>query len=251
MSTLIAYIVGAFAYTWAFHLRIVRNRWSIEKGQGRRLYWLGLPGPTLAAIAISLANGSFDELLGHLLVWPISIQWWLIGLLTIPATYLLATGLHSIRTGQRPTRLFHRPSLGWKILLLSQVAVVGSEEIGWRGFALPLLVQRFGSLGGTLILGSVWSMWHLPMFRVPSSHQKGSFLGFTFSLTAWSVIMTATVVGSGGSILPAMLFHAAANVSHFVMDVPTEAEPYSAAVLGMFAALAVLLLPDPLLTFIA
>ena len=245
---LIAYFVGAFAYTWVFHLRIVRKRWSIEEGRGRRLYWLGLPGPTLAAIVISLASGSFDELLGHLIVWPISIQWWLLALITIPSTYLLATALHSIRTGQRPARLFHRPSQGWRSLLLSQIAVVGSEEIGWRGFALPLLVQRFGSLGGTLILGPVWALWHLPMFRVSSSHQKGSLRGFVYTLTAWSVIMTATFAGRGGSILPAMLFHATANVSYFVMDVPAEAEPYGAAVLGLIAVLAIFLLPDPLVT---
>ena len=249
MSALIGYFLAAFAYTWAFHLPIVRNRLSIEEGRGRRLYWLGLPGPTLAAIAVSFASGSFDELVIRLTVWPISIQWWLLALLPVPMTYLLAIGIHSIKTRKRPDHLFHRPRQGWLSLLLSQIAVVGSEEIGWRGFALPVLVQRFGSLGGTLILGPVWAAWHLPMFRVPSSHQKGSFLGFAYSLTTWSVRMTAAVTGSGGSILPAMLFHAAANVSHFVMDVPAEAEQYSALVLGLIAVLAVFLLSVPLVTF--
>jgi membrane protease YdiL (CAAX protease family) len=125
--------------------------------------------------------------------------------------------------------------------------VVGSEEIGWRAFALPLLIQQFGSLGGTLILGPVWALWHLPMFRVPSSHQKGSFWRFVYGLTAWSVIMTATFTGSGGSILPAMLFHATANIAHFVMDVPDGTEPYSEAILGLIALITVILLPDPLI----
>jgi membrane protease YdiL (CAAX protease family) len=248
---LVIYFLGAFAYTWAMHIPIVRNRLSVDEGKGRLLYWLGLPGPTLAALAVSSATGSLDELLGRLCVWPIPIQWWLLALLPVPVAYLLGTLIHAIRTGQRPARFFHRPRVGWLPLLMGQVGVVGSEEIGWRGFALPILMQHFGSLGGTLILGFIWATWHLPMFRVPSSHQKGSFWRFASSLTVWSVIMTATFTGSGGSILPAMLFHAMANLSHFVMDVPPEAEPYGEVILGLMAALSVFLLPHPLVTVIA
>jgi membrane protease YdiL (CAAX protease family) len=244
---LIAFFTGAFAYTWSFHFQIVRNRLSVDRGPGRQLYWLGLPGPTLAALGVSAALGSVELLLERLLIWPIGLQWWLLAFLTVPITYIAATGLYSIRTRQRPARFFRRPGIGWRSLLLSQIMVVSSEEIGWRAFALPILIQRFGSLGGTLILGPVWALWHLPMFRVPSSHQKGSFWKFVYGLTVWSVIMTATFTGSGGSILPAMLFHATANVAAFVMDVPDGAEPYSAAILGLIALVTVVLLPDPLI----
>src|SRR5262249_45840648 len=41
------------------------------------------------------------------------------------------------------------------------------EEPGWRGFALPRLESRFGPLAGTLILGLVWSAWHVPFFWYP------------------------------------------------------------------------------------
>lgn len=229
---------------------IARKHLSVDEGLGRLLYWLGLPGPTLAAVLVSTTTGSLDELSRRLTVWPIAIQWWLLALLPVPATYLLATAIYVARTGKRVDNLLHRPRQGWLTLLLSQIVVVGSEEIGWRGFALPMLIQRFGSFGGTLILGPLWAAWHLPMFRVPSSHQKGSFARFAYVLTTWSVIMTATVAGSGGSILPAMLFHAAANASHFVIEVPVEAETYGALILSAIALLAILLLQDPLLTLL-
>ena len=38
------------------------------------------------------------------------------------------------------------------------------EELGWRGFALPLLADRYASpfLRATLVLGFLWWLWHFP-----------------------------------------------------------------------------------------
>jgi membrane protease YdiL (CAAX protease family) len=52
----------------------------------------------------------------------------------------------------------------------SQVAVMGmlwvvlafGEEAGWRGFALPRLVERHGFWLASTILGMVWCVWHYP-----------------------------------------------------------------------------------------
>jgi membrane protease YdiL (CAAX protease family) len=37
------------------------------------------------------------------------------------------------------------------------VVVVG-EELGWRGFALPNLLQKHSALPASLILGVLWSI---------------------------------------------------------------------------------------------
>ena len=247
MTQLIAYVVFAFGFTWALHLQIARQSLSIEKGRGCALYWLGLPGPTLAAVAVACASGSTNQLARGILHWPIGIQWWLLAIFTIPAIYLAGTGIHSWRQVARPTGIFRRPRQRWLALLMGQLYVVSSEEVGWRGFALPLLVRMLGSVGGTVAVGLVWALWHLPMFQVPTSHQKGAFWHYAYSLIAWSAIMTVLVSGSG-SILPAMAFHAAANISSFVMDVPPEAERYITVLLGLVSLLLIPLLPSPLLT---
>ena len=45
---------------------------------------------------------------------------------------------------------------------LSFAAFFG-EEYGWRYYLQPLLQKRFGPVRGTIILGVVWGLWHLPL----------------------------------------------------------------------------------------
>ena len=35
------------------------------------------------------------------------------------------------------------------------------EELGWTGFAVPVLRRRYGVLATGLIVGFVWAAWHL------------------------------------------------------------------------------------------
>jgi membrane protease YdiL (CAAX protease family) len=37
------------------------------------------------------------------------------------------------------------------------------EEFGWRGFLLPVLLQKYNPAGASLILGMIWAIWHLPV----------------------------------------------------------------------------------------
>ncbi len=37
------------------------------------------------------------------------------------------------------------------------------EEYGWRYFFQPILQKKFGMVGGILILGIAWGLWHLPI----------------------------------------------------------------------------------------
>ena len=92
------------------------------------------------------------------------------------------------------------------------------EEGGWRGFALPRLQRLHGPLVGTVILGALWSLWHLPLFVGPLAltgpdttfaSVSITFVLFTIGLIGLSVVMTWVLNNSGGSVLMAILLHAA------------------------------------------
>jgi hypothetical protein len=58
-------------------------------------------------------------------------------------------------------------------ILLPQTHVVISEEPGWRGVALPLLLAATGNaVVASIILGAIWALWHLPMFFVKGVWRK-------------------------------------------------------------------------------
>ena len=94
--------------------------------------------------------------------------------------------------------------------------VVG-EEIGWRGFALPLLLERFGPWSASAVLGLMWALWHLPLFYMPGMPQYGTpFFSYVPYLIALSIILTVLAQKTRGSVAVATLFHGAVNTLGFV-----------------------------------
>jgi membrane protease YdiL (CAAX protease family) len=110
--------------------------------------------------------------------------------------------------------------LGFVIALVAAMFLdVGGlgEETGWRGFALPHLQSRYGPLQGTLLLGVLWALWHIP--AKPDLLLGGpfyflQFFGiFTLRLVALSIVMTAFFNRVGGSTLLAVMMHGLHNDS--------------------------------------
>jgi membrane protease YdiL (CAAX protease family) len=93
------------------------------------------------------------------------------------------------------------------------VLVVG-EELGWRGYALPLLLEKRSAVSASLILGLIWGVWHLPTFVIPGTPQYGlPFAAFVLLTIEYSILMTWVFLHTHGSVLIATLFHGAINLS--------------------------------------
>ena len=57
----------------------------------------------------------------------------------------------------------------------------GHEELGWRGILQPLLDKKYTYWQSNLIVGSIWGIWHLPLwFIVGESHQGFPFILFFY-----------------------------------------------------------------------
>jgi uncharacterized protein len=104
---------------------------------------------------------------------------------------------------------------------LIPLQIVGSplgEEPGWRGFALPRLQKSFGPLKGTLILGFLWGIWHLPLilfsedFRGPSPVVPYLII-FVGAIMAFSILLTLLFNATRGSLIAVILAHAAYNTA--------------------------------------
>ena len=105
------------------------------------------------------------------------------------------------------------------VLLLSLISGPLNEEFGWRGYALDRLLVRFGFLKGSLILGFIWAIWHLPWYFTPGQAQynllKDSVfhaLMFIPSVMMLSVFVSFVYVKTGRSILAGALVHMFSNL---------------------------------------
>lgn len=105
--------------------------------------------------------------------------------------------------------------LSWILFgtLLNCFAALG-EEIGWRGFLVKRLagVTSFTKL--SLISGSIWALWHMPLILFADYNAGGpgwySLLSFAVAVIAISFVYAWLRLKSG-SVWTAMFLHASHN----------------------------------------
>jgi membrane protease YdiL (CAAX protease family) len=87
------------------------------------------------------------------------------------------------------------------------------EEFGWRGFALPRLLERYSPLNASVRLGLLHAAWHIPLFFIPGMPQtQVSFPLFTLGVVAIAIFNSALYLRTGANLLLALLVHLLANV---------------------------------------
>jgi membrane protease YdiL (CAAX protease family) len=88
-----------------------------------------------------------------------------------------------------------------------------AEEPGWRGFALPRLQQRYGPIGASLILGLLHGLWHMPALMTINLGPLplANYVPFMLTVIMTAVLYTWVYNHTAGSVLIAMLMHAAGN----------------------------------------
>ncbi len=118
------------------------------------------------------------------------------------------------------------------------------EEFGWRGYALDRLESKYNALTSSLIVGILWSLWHLPSFFIPGTIQyEQSFFAFFTSALLISILFTWLYNNSERSILVVLLFHTSINVSYWTIPINnTFTGPiYYTIMLGIIVVLVVII----------
>lgn len=66
------------------------------------------------------------------------------------------------------------------------------EEVGWRGYMMPRLKERFGLLNGRLLGGVVWGVWHWPLMLLVGYEYGTNYLGApVLGLVVWCMVCFA------------------------------------------------------------
>lgn len=196
------------------------------------VFLLGVFAPGLVAVALTErgeGRAATTALLGRMLRWRVGARWYLFAILYVPVVELSAALAHRLVAGTWP-RFGQTPWYLMGMALLVSTWTQAGEEVGWRGYALPRLSVRLGAAAGSVILGIIWALWHLPLFFVLGGDTRGqSFPLYLTQLTAISVAAAWVYWRTGGSLLLVMLLHAAINNTKdiVVSAVPGATSPWA------------------------
>ena len=167
-------------------------------------------GPLLAALVVAGRKRQLRQVFGR---WRTRPAWVLLALLAAPLVHVIATALF-VAIGGHPDRWFHPPNTPEAVAAL--VVFPLGEEFGWRGFAHPRMVSRYGAVRGALLLGVVWGLWHLMYTITPSA---GGFDPFELAmivteLPLYSLLIAWVFERADRSMAVALAFHAGAHLDH-------------------------------------
>lgn len=99
--------------------------------------------------------------------------------------------------------------------VISSTARALGEEIGWRGFLLPRLVEQTGFTWGCLLSGGIWAVWHYPGLLF-ADYNAGTRPAFALTCFTLMVIADSYILGwlrlKSGSLWTGAILHASHNL---------------------------------------
>jgi membrane protease YdiL (CAAX protease family) len=141
--------------------------------------------------------------------WRVGVIWYVVALGLTPLMRLAAYGLNLALGAPAPAPeawvgLAEAP--GAFVFIFLTIGL--GEELGFRGYALPKLMERHSPLVAALILGVLRVIWHLPLFLF-----AGDSWWVVLMVLFGDVIFAWVFVNTRGSVLLALLLHSMFNAS--------------------------------------
>jgi membrane protease YdiL (CAAX protease family) len=201
---------------------------------------LGSCGPTLVALVLSAVAGGRAGVRALFArrgrpAW----YFYLVALLHVAAAHLVGT-LVLVALG-RPVQHWFYPPLLPEQMAIAVLAPLG-EEYGWRGYALPRLQSAMTPLSASLVIGVVWTLWHLPTAFMPGDSIAHVLVTMP-AMLAGSVLYTWMYNATGGSMRVVLLAHLGVHLDNVFRAASTADGPApfvaTSIVLVAFAVLVV------------
>jgi len=223
---LLAYLTFNYLISWAFLVPCYKILLNAEKGTFPILALIGLPGaygPSIAAILISRITegpGSIKRLLKKAILWKLHAKWYLfiflMPLALLAVSVIMSSILFEFSLGK--IEVWSGLKVIFPFVMIALPFGPMGEEPGWRGYLLPKLLEKFNPMLSSLLLGTMWTVWHIASFGYP-----GAAIPSIFKVNAWTIFLYfGTLLGetflftyiylkTRGSVFLAILFHAVFN----------------------------------------
>jgi uncharacterized protein len=226
-SKIVVYIILAYALAWAIWLVGINVLSPMTAMSDERFFPFLLAGsfaPTIAALVVTGLSGDMSamrSLLTSLIRVRVNWRIYLFTFFLLPLVGLLAYLILGI-----PGKIELWQFALSAIVLAPVNAFFGGivfgagplgEEMGWRGIMQEHLQSTFNRFVLALIIGLIWTFWHLPLFAF-EDWRNGLDLPLFAILYPVSLILIAFTMGhlwrwSKGSLFITIFFHAIVNIT--------------------------------------
>ncbi|WP_435157352.1 CPBP family intramembrane glutamic endopeptidase [Haladaptatus sp. DFWS20] len=224
---IVSFLLIAYSFTWVVQGALAASGMEASWTHSILIGFGGFGPPVGAAVVIRASGGDLRKWIGQFFHWRIGARWWLIAL-GLPLV-ILTTGVVLFVAFGGPIDLGSFPFPGIYLFALAWGTVWGGgqEDLGWRGFMLPLLQEKYSALASSMLVGVAWAGWHLPLFLNATTTHGGWPLSqqllWVVSILAGSILWTWMYNSTGGSVLAVAVFHAGVNAMGIFHPADTEA----------------------------
>jgi membrane protease YdiL (CAAX protease family) len=191
-------------------------------------FWVGLQVAIYVSAALTGGRAAVRDVLTRIFSFRISPRWYAVTVVValaqavVPLALFVGLGGHHAGEVGRLAPTATLPAF----LLVEFLLFLFTEEAAWRGFALPRLQTIFTPAKASLVLGLLWSGWHIPLFLTAGSFQANiPYAGFVLATVSTSVIISWLFNNSGGSVVLPALYHAVADCAIAYLAVMTSSRP--------------------------
>ena len=176
---------------------------------------LGFVCPATAAAILSYREGGragVSALLRKSLEFKIIYsRVWLLPVALLMPCVALATYL-VMRAANIPHATPHFPLPASLVLFAAFLVAALGEEIGWSGYAIDPMQERWTALQASVVLGVIWAAWHI--IAMVQTGQSAPWIAWgCLDMVATRVIMVWIYNNTSRSVLAVVLFHAIANLT--------------------------------------
>ncbi len=176
---------------------------------------------------IGLLSRSFDYQRIKEKIWYAPI------LLLMPGIAVLTYGLMLLMRSPLPEPRF--PILAGLVMFVAFFIGALGEELGWSGYVIDPMQERWSALTASILLGLVWAAWH--MVPLVQAHRSARWIAWWCLYTvAERVLLTWIYNNTGKSVFAAALYHDTCNVSWQLF--PNYGSHWDPRIIGLVVALA-------------
>lgn len=248
------FFLFAIGFSWLFWVPAAFIEADIQNSSWVILLYVGGLGPALAGILLTyLAHDKdYQKEYWRRVFDPkrIGVAWYFVVLLSYPALTLLILlpgVLQShVLISETLQELLSQPVRLVPFLIFIFLFGPFPEELGWRGYALERLQSKINALASSLILGTLWAVWHIPLFFMNGTYQNGlgfgtaAFWRFSIIAIVLSIFFTWVFNNNRSSTLSASLFHFSTNLTGNFFIIPEMQETWLIVLLIILAVVIIM-----------